>query len=222
MKKLRFILFGFALSIGLFSAIGCSVGDLTGVQGSGNAKSEKRNISGFKQINAGGAIGLEIDAQKDFSLEITADDNLLQLIKTEISGDTLKISTEDRISPKTKIIVRISMPELTSLDVSGASGAIISNVKTDSLNLEASGASKIKISGEANNFKSDASGASGIEAGSLTVYDADVVASGASNTTVSVTNNLKAEASGASSIYYTGEPKNVEPKSSGASSIIKK
>ncbi len=222
MKKLGLIVFITALSIGLLSAIGCGIGNLTGVQGSGNAKSEKRNVSGFKQIEAGGAITLEIDAQKDFSVKIEADDNLLPLIKTEVSGDTLKISTEDRISSKTKIVVRISMPELTSLNISGASGAVVSNVKTDSLKLEASGASKIKISGEANDLESDATGASGIDAEGLTVNDADVEASGASNTTVSVANNLKADASGASTVYYTGEPKSVEPESSGASSIKKK
>ncbi len=165
---------------------------------------------------------MEIDAQKDFSVELEADDNLLLLIKTEVSGDTLKISTEDRISSKTKIVVKISMPELTSLDISGASGAVVSNVKTDSLKLEASGASKIKISGEANNLESGANGASGIDAEGLTVNDADVVASGASNITVSAANNLKADASGASTILYTGEPKNVEPTSSGASSVKKK
>ncbi|MEP7039624.1 MAG: head GIN domain-containing protein [Acidobacteriota bacterium] len=222
MKKLGLIVFVSALSIGLFSAIGCSFGNLTGVQGSGNAKSEKRNVSGFKEIEAGGAITLEIDAQKDFSVEVEADDNLLSLIKTEVSGDTLKISTEDKISSKTKIIVKISLPELTSLDISGASGAVVSNVKTGSLKLEASGASKIKISGEANSLESDASGASGIDAEGLRIEDAVVVASGASNTTVSAVNDLKADASGASTIYYTGEPKNVEPKSSGVSSIKKK
>lgn len=222
MKKLGLIAFVAALGIGLIFAISCSVGNLSRTKGSGNAKSEKRNVSDFKQIEAGGAIALEVVAQKDFSVEVEADDNLLPLIKTEVSGDTLKISTADKISSKTKIIVKISMPELTSLDVSGASGAVVSDVKTDSLKLEASGASKIKISGAANNLESNASGASGIDAESLTVNDADVEASGASNTTVFAANNLKADASGASTIYYTGEPKNVEPKSSGVSSVKKK
>ena len=222
MKKFGSAVLALLILIGLIFANGCNLGNLTGVQGSGNAKSEKRNVSGFKQIEAGGAVSLEVEVQKDFSVEIEADDNLLPLIKTEVSGDTLKISATDKISSKTKIIVKISMPELTSMDVSGASGAIVSNVKTDSLKLEASGASKIKISGEANSLESDASGASGIDAEGLMVNDADIEASGASNTTVSAADNLKADASGASTIYYTGEPKNVEPKSSGASSVKKK
>ncbi len=114
------------------------------------------------------------------------------------------------------------MPELSALDISGASVATVSNVKADSLKLNASGASKIKIDGEADNLDSDASGASKIDAEDLKVENADINASGASNTTVSVTNELKADASGASTIYYTGEPTNVSPKTSGASSVKKK
>ena len=222
MKKIGLVIFAIALLIGVMSAMKCSNGNLSSVQGSGNIQSEKRDVSGFMEIEASGAINLEIVAQKDFSVEVEADDNLLQYIKTEISGDTLKVFTKDRISPRNKLVVKISMPELTALDVSGASGATVSNVKTDSLKLEASGASKIKIDGEANSLESEASGASTIDAEGLKVENADVEANGASNTTVSATNELKANASGASTIYYTGEPKNISPKSSGASSVKKK
>lgn len=223
MKKFGLIVFVFALLVGLMSAMNCSIGNLSGgVQGSGTTKSEKREISGFKEVDASGAITLEIVAQKGFSVEVEADDNLLQYIKTEVSGDILKVFTKDRISPKTKLLVKISMPEITALDISGASGATVSNVKTNTLKLEASGASKIKIDGEATRLESDASGASGIDAEGLKVENADVEASGASNTTVSAINELKADASGASTIYYTGEPKSVSPKTSGASSVKKK
>lgn len=222
MKKLSIIIIVTIISVCLIFAVGCNTGGFRGVEGSGNEKSEMRNLSGFKKIEAQGAVSLVVDAQKDFSVEIEADDNLLPLIKTEVSGDTLKISTEERISPKTKISVKISMPELASLNISGASKAEVANVKTDSLKLEASGASKINISGEANKLESDATGASSIDAESLMVTDANVKASGASNTTVSATTDLNADASGASKIYYTGEPKNLSPKSSGASSVKKK
>ncbi len=222
MKKIGLFVFISALAIGVISAISCSYGNMLGVQGSGNSKSEKRNVSDFTGVDAGGAMTVEITAQKDFSVEVEADDNLLSLIKTEVSGGTLKISMKDRISPKNKIRIKISMPELNDLDISGATNALVSNVKTDSLRLEASGASKISVNGEANSLESDASGASSIDAVNLKVEDAEVEASGASNTTVSATNKLKADASGASTIYYTGEPKNLSQKTSGASSIKRK
>lgn len=226
MKKTGLLIFISALSAGLiFSSNSCSsrsFSNFSGVQGSGTSKTETRNVSGFTKIETGGAINIEVSAQKDFNVQVEADDNLLANIKTEVSGKTLKIYSEDRISPKTSVNVVISMPALESVDISGASSGVIKNVKADSLELKASGASNIKIDGEAKDLEADASGASSIDAESLRVQNADVEASGASKATVTATDELKVEASGASKISYAGEPKNIKQNSSGASSVTKK
>lgn len=225
MKKIGFVVFIFALLIGLAFSTSCSFGgfsNLSGVQGSGTPRTETRAVKGFTKVEAGGAVSVEIAVQKDFSVEVEADDNLLTNIKTETSGDTLKIYSEDRISPKTPIKIKISMPAIEGLDVSGASSGNVTNVGADMVELKASGASKITISGGAKSLKADASGASTINAETLRVEDADIEASGASSATVTAANDLKAEASGASKIYYAGEPKNIKQNSSGASSISKK
>ena len=225
MKKLGLLVFIVALAIGLAFSTSCSIGNfknLSGVQGSGTAKTETRNLSGFTKIDAGGAINVEVVVQKDFSVTVEADDNLLTNIKTETSGDTLKIYSEDRISPKTRINVKVSMPKIEGLDVSGASSGNVAGVNADSLELKASGASKIKIDGAAKELNADASGASTIDAENLKVGDADVEASGASNAIVAATNDLKVDASGASKITYIGEPKNIKQNSSGASSVTKR
>lgn len=222
MKIFGFIVFIAALLIGLVLGSSCAVGNIGGVQGSGQLRSEVRNVSGFKEIKAGGAVNLEVAVQKDFGLTIEADDNLLEQITTEVNGDTLVISAKDRISTKNKVNIKIAMPELTEMDISGASTAVVTSVKTDSLNLEATGASKIKIEGEVKSLEANASGASGIDAENLRTENADVDSSGASSVTVSPANELKAEASGASSVLYAGEPKNIQQNASGASSIKKK
>lgn len=225
MKKISLVIFILALAIGLIFSTNCGsvkINNFTGIKGSGTSKTEQRSVTGFKEIEAGGAVNLEVDAQKDFSVTVEADDNLLQYIKTEVSGNTLKIYSEGKISPTAKLNVKISMPELTGLDVSGASDAKVTNVKADSLELKASGASEIIIGGEARELKADASGASKINAENLKTQNADVDANGASAATVTATDQLNVQASGASKISYTGEPKNVKQDSSGASSINKK
>lgn len=225
MKKIGLLIFVAALAVGLIFSTNCSYGsfsDLSGVQGSGTAKSETRAVSGFTKVDAGGAVNVEIVAQKEFSVTVEADDNLLANIKTEVSGDTLKIYSEDRISPKTRISVKISMPAIEGLDLSGASSGSVSSVKDDALELKASGASKIKVDGAAKDLTADASGASTIEAESLQTQDAVVEASGASRVTVAATGELNVKASGASKIVYVGEPTNLKQNSSGESSVTKK
>ena len=225
MKKLGLLVFILALTIGLIFTSNCSFGgfdNFTGVKGSGTSKTEQRNVTGFTRIDAGGAMNVEVDAQKDFSVTVEADDNLLQHIKTEVNGETLKIYSEGKISPTAKLNVKISMPAIEGLNLSGASDGKVTNVRADSLELKASGASEVMISGEAKTLEAEASGASAIDAENLNVEDANVEASGASKAIVSATNELKVDASGASKISYTGEPKNIQQNSSGASSINKK
>jgi hypothetical protein len=118
--------------------------------------------------------------------------------------------------------VRISMPQIESLDISGASNGSLTNVRNESLTIDASGASKIKVDGEARELIVDLSGASRLDAENLKSENVTVDASGASNATVMALNELNADASGASCIRYVGEPKNVDKKSSGTSSIKQK
>lgn len=225
MKKLGFIIFIAALVIGVALAGGCKFNgkleNISGVQGSGTAKTEKRNVSGFNKIDASGAVNVDVTIGSGFAVEVTADDNLLANVKTEASGDTLKIFTEDSISTKTKINVRVSMPEIENFEVSGASSGSIANVKADDLELKASGASKIKIEGRAKDLNADLSGASSLDAFDLKTENAKVEASGASKANVSATGDLDVDASGASQINYQGEPRNLTQNSSGASSINK-
>lgn len=225
MKKFSSIVFAAALLMGVVFAGGCGFGNINSrnsIEGSGTLKSEKRNVSGFSKIDAGGAVNLEIVTGKGFDVSLETDDNLLEYVKTEVSGDTLKIYSEDGISTEEGIKFKISMPEIKDLTVSGASTADVSNVKTDSLSVNASGASKVKINGETKNLEAEATGASIIDAEGLRTENASVEASGASSSTVAAVNDLKANASGASSIQYAGEPKNIVQNASGASSIKKK
>jgi hypothetical protein len=215
MKKLLF----FVLLAGLLTA--CN--NITGIRGSGTPKTETRNVSGFKEIKANGAINLEVSFKPEYSLTIEADDNLLEYINTDVNGGTLVIESRgQKINPKSKINVTITMPELVNLEINGASTGSVAGVKADKLHLSISGASKLKIDGEVRELKATAAGASSIDAEGLKTENANVDASGASNITVNASGDLSANASGASSVKYIGEPKSLKQNSSGASSVKKK
>ncbi|MGI8882745.1 MAG: head GIN domain-containing protein [Pyrinomonadaceae bacterium] len=232
MKKFGLIIFILALTLGLIFANIFSFGKMTtkffnfsineGVSGSGNVTTEKRDVTDFQEIEVGGVFEVEVVTQKDFSVEIEADDNLLPLIKTEVSGGVLRLETEKGISTKNPIRVRISAPNIENLDISGASKVSLANLKNENLQIDSSGASKIIVAGETENLTVDVSGASKIDAENLKSENASIDASGASKVSVFVANELKSDASGASSIIYSGSPKNLIKKTSGVSSIKEK
>ena len=232
MKKFGIIVFIVAILIGVFFAnlfsFGRTSGKIfnfsfnTGIKGSGNSASEKRSIDGFKSVDVGGVFHVDITAGKDFEIEITGDDNLLQYVETRVESGVLKISSSERIKSHKGINVRISAPNIEELDASGASKVNLSGVKNSALTIDTSGASKINLSGETSSLTIDVSGASAIDAQGLKAENATVDASGASRVEVFVTDRLMSEASGASKIAYLGNPSNVEKNSSGASKIYQK
>lgn len=228
MKKLGFLVFIAAIvgSLALVWAItGKSVigqsSIFSKIKGSGNIVTEKRDVKNFKGVHAGGAMQIEIAVGKDFSVELEGDDNILPLIKTEVRGDTLHFERTERRGSisHSRLIARITMPELNDLDISGASSANVTGVKTEGLKIDASGASKIEISGEARELIISVSGASKVMAENLKSERAKVEASGASKALIYASEAVDADASGASRIVYSGNPKSVSKDSSGASSV---
>jgi hypothetical protein len=230
MKKLALSIFIVAVTagVGISYATG-SVGSWTpswlsfnfgGVRGSGVIKTETRDVPKFTSIDIGGAADLEVTAQKSQNVEIETDDNLLPLITTEVKNGTLYISNTEKISwNRGGLKVRISVDQLNGLDLSGASKANVTGIRSDSFKLKASGASKVTLAGEASALDIDTSGASVVSAENLKSAKADVDASGACKVSVFATENIDADASGASRITYSGSPKSVNKKSSGASSV---
>ena len=231
MKKLGIIIFAIALIAGIFLAKAFSFGEsvknvfsfsvFETVSGSGNVVSEERNVGEFKSVDVSGAFAVEIVAQKDFSVVIETDDNILPLVKTEVEDGVLKISREGNFSSRGKVTVHIFAPNIENLDASGASKISVNDLDNDSLNLDVSGASKIDLNGKTERLKVDLSGASNIDAENLKAENVSVDASGASSVSVFASNELYADLSGATRLIYSGEPNNVVKKTSGASSVRK-
>lgn len=226
MKKLGLLFFISALVIGSIIANVTSIGHFSigetffsKVTGSGIKAFEKRDVADFTSVKGSGAIAVEISAQKDFSVEVEADDNLLEFVKTEIDGNTLEIYTEGNISRRNPIIVKIGMPTVDGISISGASKAIVRDVKGEELSLKANGASKIIVNGEVTNLSAGINGASNIEAQELKTENTAIKANGASSATVFTVGSLRVKANGASRINYIGEPTNIEKKTNGGSSV---
>ncbi len=229
MKKFGLIAFIGAVIIGVAAASLVPFGKVSvkdvvstfnsSVKGSGNTLNETRAVEDFSAIDVGGVFNVEIVTGKDFSVNVEADDNLLPYIQTEVSGDTLEISTNERISSNNPILVRITAPDISEIKASGASKVSIIGVKNSDLAIDQSGVSEVTATGETSKLKAELSGSSVLKARELRSENADLDVSGASRAHVFATSDLTAEASGASSVTYSGNPASVQKDVSRASSI---
>jgi hypothetical protein len=220
MKNLAIgVLLSFALVVS-----GCSVMKRMGgeVVGSGNMKTEKREVPAFTSVATSGAFTVDVVCQKERSLSLEGDDNILPLVSTEVKGGTLYIDSQKSYSSKKPVVVRISVPDITGLTSSGAGEFTIANIKNEVLHIDISGAATVKATGETKNLTIKMSGAGSIQTSDLKATDVEVTMSGAGNADVYASNKLNADISGAGSVTYAGDPPTVNKNISGIGSIAKK
>ena len=207
----------FCIGCGLKSKI-----DLPATTGSGVTKTDSRNIVGFKKINSANAIELHVSVTNGYSIVVKADDDIIANVITKLDGDTLVLSLKEGTNTKSKISVSVTLPTLEGLDLTGATNATVTGVKSDELTINATGAAKAKIDGETKSLKIKAVGASSVDAENLKAEKAAVESVGASSVTVEASGELDASAVGASHVVYIGEPKTLKQNATDVSTISKK
>jgi len=189
--------------------------------GSGVAKTESRSVDSYDSVEVHGALDVEITVGPAASLSVTADDNILPFIKTEVVGDELNVHSEGSLRPDTPIKVVITTPALEGLEIHGASDASVTGVATDDFEATAHGASDLTLKGKTDTLEVEAHGASKIDAVGLVAKHAEVEAHGASKIDLSELEALDAKLSGASRCTYAGDP-TIDENLSGASSLAKR
>jgi hypothetical protein len=204
-----------------------------------------RPVKGYHGIDVGNAIDLYLSQGDEETVVVSARDTRWRdRIITEVVDGILKIRLEGRnfSTGNNKLKAYVSFTTLDKLSASGASDVYVDGVISgDKLSLTLSGASDFKGAirvGELQldqNGASDAkitgvvaglavirlSGASDVKGYDLTVESCDAHASGASDIRITVNKELKANATGASSVYYKGGGVISESRASGASTIKK-
>ncbi len=212
-----------------------------GIKGNGNVVKQERQISSFNSLEVGGAFRVFLTQGDKEALTVEADENLMDVIKTTVVGNTLKISTTEDINNPEALNIYLTITDLKEMEISGAckltcenklklndldmdcSGASEVELKfaANNLQLDFSGASQVDMFGSANEVSLDLSGASDLDALELEAdkYSADI--SGASHASIFVKSELSVDVSGAASLRYKGEPKLLQTDVSGAATLKK-
>lgn len=198
------------------------------VQGKGPMATEQRDIASFDKIKIDMPAEATIVIGDAQSVEVEANENLVKHIKTEVSGNTLRIHHEGIWYTNGNVAVSIHMPALKMLDISGAADAAIKgDITGNEFTLEVSGAADVDIEQmDVDDFKAKLSGASKLNihkgnvkhavykvtgageiyASSLETRSAEAKVSGAGEMELHVTDELDAHITGAGSIDYIGHP----------------
>lgn len=203
MMKRRILLVLSALAgvaVALFAA-GCADAP---VIGSGDLVTETYEFKDFTRIEVSHSFEIEISRGDEFKVEVTVDDNLVDRLRVDQSGDTLRIGMEAGISfgTATRRAV-VVLPTVEGLNLSGASKAAL-------INFQGQQDLDITISGASNLAMND------IRAG-----DTDLNVSGASKVSGDlISADVRMEVSGASQVQFQGSGTDADLEATGASKLM--
>lgn len=196
----------------------CSV-----TRGSGQLASESRPVTGFTKVELSGTGELTIEKTGTESLAISAEDNLLPLLTSEVSGDTLVLGTKrnTEIVTTKPINYALTVKDLTGLTLSGSGNIRVSNLSTPKLTTKISGSGTITASGTADDQDLDISGSGRYQADQLASKTLNAGISGSGTASVLVSDALDVRISGSGTLTYTGDPTRVTQDVSGSGKLIK-
>jgi hypothetical protein len=211
-----------------------------GVDGNGNVVTMDRDISSdFNEIKVSQGIDLYITQSNAIGLSVEADENLQDLIMTDVENSILRIYTTENIrrASSKKVLLNIetiSAIKATSgsdvystntisvlnLELNCTSGADITlDVITETLNCKSTSGSDINVSGTTKSLIAEATSGSDIDASNLKAQTSNVKATSGADISVNTSKELTANATSGGDIRYSGNPEKVNKSDNSAGSV---
>jgi len=197
------------------------------VVGSGNVVSENYDLSGFESVTVQDGVNLIVTQGDVYSVEIMADDNVLELLEVEVTErGSLEVGLEDFVwlSDAEPIMLHVTMPEVTTLSVEGSggiesvglieserlilrifgSGDISVQARADELSSRILGSGDISVSGIADEYDVTIEGSGSVDAFSLIAKDVSASIFGSGDMELYATETLDVTIDGSGDVRYKG------------------
>ncbi len=192
--------------------------DWAGIRGNRVIITDQRAVGEFANLDASGAFRIEWQSGPP-TLTITTDENLLRYIKSYVRGNKLILDSTEHLSPSHGIKILVSSATLNGAQFSGATRFTAHQLSGTNFFLDSRGASKIMLDGKVIELTAGMTGASRLDAEALQTEKTGLSLTGASRAEVAVSDVLEVSITGAGKVIYSGNPRTIEKKISGAGSI---
>lgn len=196
----------------------------------------------FNSVDLNDFFKVDIVHSDDFEVVLNSKKDVLDNVNLAMEGNELKVSFKDSyktwLNEAERIDIYISMPDLESLSLSGASEAKVSgfeedfvymelsgasfsamDITVDELKVKMDGASKMELTGSGNVLRMELSGAANFQGYDFIVKNAIVELSGVASARLNATEELELDMSAASQVRYKGSPKVITNRSRGTTLI---
>ncbi len=191
------------------------------IRGSGVVVTEQRPVSGFDRISVSGRGTVHVEITGTESLQVEAEDNILEVLTIEVVDGRLELGAEPftSLEPTREIVYRITAARLTGVSLSGSAQLDVATVEGPQFEVDISGSGRVQPVGAITRLDVDISGSGRFLGEELQSAIAKVSVSGSGQADVVVSEELDASVSGSGAVRYTGNPPVVRQDVSGSGSI---
>jgi hypothetical protein len=210
----------FALALALFS-VGCLRASAPTIQGSGNTKTEVREVGAFNNVVGAGSLTIVITVGDSVTCKVTADDNLLPIIETVVEGDTLKIGSKQSFSTRNPVRVELTVPAVNSLRLAGSGNSTVTGLKQADFDLRIAGSGSATVDGQVETLSVSIAGSGSAKMSGLKARSGKVKIAGSGSANVHCTESITAEIAGSGDVVYNGNPAQVQQQIAGSGRVRK-
>jgi hypothetical protein len=175
------------------------------IQGQGPVTSERRDVAAFTRIEATAGIRVVVRIGPSEAVEVTAQENLLPVIATDLRGDTLSIEASEDFTTLEPVTVTIVVPALDGITLSGGSQAVIDGLDAESLELRIRGGAQVTAAGSVGSLTLHADGGATASLEDLSVRVATVSIDGGATATLTASDDVTGTAAGGSRLTVLGD-----------------
>lgn len=158
--------------------------DGSAVEGNGMPARDSRAVGAAQGLEVGGGMVVDVRVGLAPSLTVEADGNLLPLIRTETSGDTLRITSEKPLRSRNPIHIAYTVPRLSELRTSGSGRVSVAGLNGAPLTVRKNGSGVTELSGRVARLEVQANGSGSVEADALEAGSARLHAAGSGHVTI--------------------------------------
>jgi hypothetical protein len=191
------------------------------INGSGDLTSEFRTVAAFSKVDSEGVFDVTITQGASQSIEVIADDNIINEVITSVVNNELKLYLDDDYNYRgISLQVNIVVPSISSVKNSGVGNISIFDVENDdNFNISNSGTGNISIEGMGNSLTIINEGDGDIETFQFTINTCNVRIIGSGDCKINCAETLNVNIEGSGDVYYTGTP-SIEADISGSGKIV--
>ncbi len=213
------------------------------IDGSGNLIKENREVADFKGVSLSVSADVTIVQSDEYFCEVTAEDNLMEYLLTEVEDGTLTIrfKQHSNIRKHKGIHIRVSMPDVEHLRISG-SGDIDSDglikgdklavsvhgsgdanllVEYDAIETNIHGSGDVFLKGTTGSLNVSIHGSGDVLAFDMSASAASITINGSGDVKVAVDKALSVVINGSGDVHYKGSPSSISQTVHGSGDIVR-